>query len=292
MNTIVLDGHQLSLSGLILHCSTIPFLGQKRMVIVEGLLSRFETKRKESKSEGEDWQAIADYVDEMPSTTVLVLLDGPVSKANPLLKKIITKALVEEFPQLKGARLQQWIQTRVHSQGSSISPKASELLATFSGENLWIVANETDKLLTYTDGRRIEEKDIQLLTSYSREANVFAMTDALIEKRPAVAIKLLHQLMNEGAAVTYLLFMITNQVRLMLRAKDLVTQRMPAADIAAHLGLSPKYPMDKLLRQSASYADCRLLEVYQKLLDTDVSIKTGKQKDSLALDLLVAELSY
>lgn len=292
MNTVVLDGHPLSLSGLILHCSTIPFLGQKRMVIVEGLLSRFESKRKETKPEGEDWQALADYIDEMPSTTVLILLDGPVSRANPLLKKLTAKASVEEFPQFKGVRLQHWIQTRINYQGGSISPKATELLSAFSGENLWIVANEIDKLLAYTNGRRIEERDVQLLTSYSREANVFTMTDALIEKRPAIAIKMLHQLMNEGAAVTYLLFMITNQVRLMIRAKDLVKQRIPAADIAANLGLSPKYPMDKLLRQSASYEDSRLIEVYQKLLDTDVSIKTGKQKDSLALDLLLAELSY
>ncbi len=34
----------------------------------------------------------------------------------------------------------------------------------------------------------------------------------------------------------------------------------------------------------------RLKEAYQILLETDLAIKTGRLKDELALDLLVAEL--
>jgi hypothetical protein len=34
----------------------------------------------------------------------------------------------------------------------------------------------------------------------------------------------------------------------------------------------------------------RLVEVYRKLLDTDIAIKTGKWKGELALELLIAEV--
>ncbi|MCJ7831145.1 MAG: DNA polymerase III subunit delta, partial [Dehalococcoidia bacterium] len=41
-NTSQLDGGRLQPAELLAPCSTIPFLGSHRLVIVEGLLGRFE----------------------------------------------------------------------------------------------------------------------------------------------------------------------------------------------------------------------------------------------------------
>ena len=73
-------------------------------------------------------------------------------------------------------------------------------------------------------------------------------------------------------------------------AKELDGQQMDVNRIRGELKLSPHYPMDKLLRQANNYSWERLINVYHKLLETDISIKIGKQKDRLALDVLVAEL--
>ena len=44
VNITVLEGQQVSPAQLRNICETVPFLSEKRLVIVEGLLSRFEPK--------------------------------------------------------------------------------------------------------------------------------------------------------------------------------------------------------------------------------------------------------
>ncbi|GAI25075.1 unnamed protein product [marine sediment metagenome] len=56
---------------------------------------------------------------------------------------------------MRDAGLRQWIQRHVTEQGGSISPQAVNLLAKRIGGNLWIMANEINKLILFTSGRRI-----------------------------------------------------------------------------------------------------------------------------------------
>jgi len=280
-NTTIFEGHQLKLSQLVDVCSAMPFFGSHRLVIVEGLLGRFE--------EG-DGRSLKDVVGGMPETTVLVLIDGQVKRDNPLLKELAPQAKVKEFPLLRGAALREWIQRRVAKGSGTISTQAVRLLAALVGENLWVLASEIEKLLLYTYGRRIEEGDVREVVSYAREASVFTMVDALIEGRASTAARLLHQLLQEGATAPYLLVMITRQLRLLVQAKELSLKGVPASLIKDRLGLASDYTLTKALQQSRRYSMGRLEQVYRKLLETDLAIKRGIWKGELALDLLVAEL--
>jgi len=76
----------------------------------------------------------------------------------------------------------------------------------------------------------------------------------------------------------------------MVQARELDGRGLSLAEKQKQLGVSPNYPIERLLKQSARYPMPRLIEIYQKLLETDVAIKTGKWQDKLALDLLVAEV--
>ena len=62
------------------------------------------------------------------------------------------------------------------------------------------------------------------------------------------------------------------------------------AEIQSKLGLTNEYALRKTLEQAGRYTAERLEEVYHKLLETDISIKTGKYDDGLALNILIAEL--
>ena len=78
-NTTVLQGQNLTLQQLIITCDTLPFLAPRRLVIVEGLLSRFETQDKEkraAKPKDSEWQSFKEYLNRMPGSTVLILADG------------------------------------------------------------------------------------------------------------------------------------------------------------------------------------------------------------------------
>lgn len=291
----VLDGSKVTIDELLTACHTVSFFSPKRLVIVEGLLSRFEKnvkrgKGKEKTNVLKDWDGLVEI--DLPDSSVLVLVDGQLKKTNPMLKKLTPSADVKECVPLdiRGGDLTKWITSRAKSMGCEITPKAVRLLIDLIGNDLWILSNEVDKLCIHAGGDRIEESDIQLLVSYAREANVFHMVDAVIQQRREVAERLLHQLLGEGAAPVYLLHMITGEFRLLIQVKQHSGRGVSANAVGSKIGESKDWKVEKLMRSAGRYSSQRLEGIYQRLLDTDISIKTGKCEGELALDLLVNDL--
>ena len=297
-NTTILDGQQVTLDQLRAVAETAPFLAEKRLVIVQGLLGRFEAggkprRRKKAAPLAEreaEHKLFADYLTKIPDGTVLVLVDGKIKGGNPLLKQLSPHAKVMSFPLLKEERLRQWIRQGVAEQGATISPEAVDLLAKLVGGNLWIMTNEIIKLALFASGRRIEVEDIRAVVSSAQETSVFAMVDAILDFKAGVAEQLLEQLLERGASTAYLLVMLSRQVRLIVQAGALRRQRRPEVEIQDRLGLTSEFALRKTLDQAQRYPLERLREVYNKLLETDLAIKTGKYEGGLALNLLIAEL--
>jgi DNA polymerase-3 subunit delta len=299
VNTSVLDGQQLRLSQLVDACSTVPFLCPCRLVIVKGLLGRLETKfgaeRRTARSKAknnsalEEWTGLAEYIKQMPPTTLLVLIDGEVKAGNRLMKSLAPLAKVKGFPPLNDRSLSDWVQGRIKEGGGNISPAALKLLVGLVGADLWVMSGEIDKLLAYCSGQVITEDDVKQLTSYAREVNIFALVDAILEGRRSQAQQLLHRLLRDGASPAYILAMITRQLRLIVMAKDL-GRKKSRTGILNSLEPISDFSLDKAARQAEAFTLERIKEAYHKLLETDVAIKTGKYEGDLALDLLVVEL--
>jgi len=296
-NTTVLDGRQVMVEQLRSVCETVPFLSEKRLVIVEGLFERFDsgnrTGRKKSSrqpEQPEEYRAIADGIKQLPEFTELVLIGGGIKAGNPLLRELSAMTRVKSFPRLKPSQLSQWIMQRVKAVGGSISPQAINLLIRFVGNDLWIMANEVDKLALFTGGRRIEEADVRAVVSYAQEANVFAMIDAVLEFRVGVAQELLQQLFKQGIAPAQLLVMLSRQVRIIFQIKEMRGRKKSRTDIQNKLGLTSDFVLNKAWEQADRYSPARLREVYHRLLETDLSIKTGRLEGELALNILIAEL--
>jgi DNA polymerase-3 subunit delta len=298
-NTTVLDGQQVTLGQLRNACETIPFLAERRLVIIHGLLERFEARGKSGRQkkitstsarEGE-YKSLSECITKLPESTVLVLIDGKIKSRNPLFCTLSASAKVMSFPLLRGIKLHQWIQNHVEEANGSISPRAVDLLARFVGSNLWIMANEIDKLVLFTSSRRVEEADIRLVVSYAQEASVFAMVDAILESRAGVAGQLLQQLLQQGVSPVYLLVMLARQVQIIVRVRELKNQGKSKAEIQNKLASTLEFVLRKALEQADRYSLARLKEVYHKLLGADLSIKTGKYDAELTINILVAELS-
>ncbi|MBE9482569.1 MAG: DNA polymerase III subunit delta [Chloroflexi bacterium] len=297
-NTTVLEGQQVTLDRLRSVCETVPFLAERRLVIIRGLLERFESKGKSGRqkkavsltnqqNESELW---ASCLSNIPDSTVLALVDDRVSGNNPLFCALSVRAEVKSFPLLRGIKLRQWIEKRVRREGGDISPEAIDLLAKLVGSNLWIIKNEIDKLTLLTSGRRIEAEDVNKVVSYAQQDSVFAMVDAVLEFKAGIAERSLKQLLERGATPAYLLVMLSRQVRMITRVRGLKNQGKSEKEIQTRLGLTLEFAFRRTLEQASRYPLARIKEVYYKLLETDLSIKTGKYEGELALNILIAEL--
>jgi DNA polymerase-3 subunit delta len=326
LNTTVLEGAQVTVNQLRSVCEVVPFLAAKRLVIVNGLLERFDPKPKSGKGKSaasfgsapstsllrlrsgqvgtsqdnpfgfaQD-KPFSEYLPKVPESTLLVLVDGLPDKdkkardKNPLLSELSNKAKLVTFPSLKDAQLRAWVQKRVAERGGAISPAAINLLARTVGGNLWVMSNEIDKLITFAAGRQIAEPDINRLVSEARETSIFGLVDAIVEFRADTAQGLLEKLLQKGTSPTHVLVMLARQVNFVVRAKDLKRQGKPTAEIRTLLNIAQEFLLSKALDQASRYSLERLKEVYHKLLETDLAIKTGKYEGDLALNMLVAEL--
>jgi len=296
-NTTIMEGQRLTLAELRSKCDALPFLSQHRLVIVDGLLRRFEGKQGRTRSgRGKpadglgEWEELASYAGQMPETTVLVLIDVEVKGGNPLLKQLSPVAEVRTFPLLRGKYLRSWIQQQVREQGGSITLPAVQLLADLIGGDLWAMNGEIQKLLLYSQGRTIGEDHVRDLVSHAQEASIFALVDAVAERRIEPAQRVLHRLYRDGMEPTHILTMITRQFRLIALVGDL-EKGLSRPQMQDRLGLKSPYALDKTLDQARLYDFAGVKRAYDKLLETDLAIKTGKYSDKLALELLVAELA-
>jgi DNA polymerase-3 subunit delta len=281
-------------------CQTVPFLGSHRLVIVHGLLGRFQqrgrsrTRRRAANEEDEGalgpWQRFVDALPALPETTALVLLDGDVSAKNPLLEALRRHAKPREFKPLAQSDVAAWINRRAASYGVSLQARAVATLAVLVGNQLWTLDSELRKLATYANGAPVTEEDVRALVSLARDPSVFAMADAVIEGRARDAVDLLQRLLSEGEAPQLLLAMIARQYRLLLLAKELLERRVRAPEISAQLGVQG-FVIQRLLQQAPLYTLDGLRQAYRKLLDADLSVKRGQMDDESALQLLIFELA-
>jgi DNA polymerase-3 subunit delta len=296
-NTTKLEGQYLTPNQLRNRCDTAPFLSSHRLVIVERLLGPFEVKHSKSRSRKRksgnglaEWEGLDSYIRQMPETTVLVLVDEEVQGNNPVLKRLSPVAEVRTFPLLQGSELKGWIRQRVKGEGGAITPRAVNLLAELIGGDLWAMDGEIRKLLLHSQERPIGEDDVRQLVTCIQEANIFALVDGVAEGRTQLAQRLLHRLYDDGVPPTYILTMITRQFRLIALARDL-GKGLSRLQIQDRLGLKSSYALDKTLSQARLYDFEHVKRAYDKLLETDLAIKTGKYSDKLALELLVTELA-
>jgi DNA polymerase-3 subunit delta len=299
-NTTILEGARVTPEQLRSACETVPFLADKRLVVVEGLLERFEPKgrgkkKKSSRSPdpSEDFQPLVDSMKDLPPFTELVIIGGDVKSNNPLLLGLASMAKVSKFPMLKYDELKRWVEQRVKQagEGSGISARAVELMVRLVGNDLWTLANEIDKLGLFAGERTIEEADVRAVVSHAREASVFNMVDAIMESRVNLAQELLQQLFRQGMTPAQILVMLARQARIIFQVRDMRDRGVSRGAIQTRLGLTSDFVWRKAWEQADKYSPSRLNEVYHRLLEADIAIKTGKYGDpELVLDILVAEL--
>ncbi len=296
-NTTILDGKLVTPERLRGACEAMPFLAEKRLVIVEGLLERFEprgrTGRKKASRRTEpsdEYRTIAEAVKKLPPFTELVLIGGGIKPGNPLLRELANLTRVRNFKLLNRSQLEQWVGKRIKETGGRISPQALNLLVRFVGNDLWAMANEVDKLVLFTGGRPIEEADIKAVVSSARDESVFALVDAVLEFRTGTAQSMLQHLYTQGLAPAQLLVMLSRQARIILQMKEMRAQGKTRGDIQSKLGLTSDWLLRKAWEQADRYSPGRLRELYHRLLETDISIKTGKTDGEIALNILIAEL--
>ena len=293
VSTTTLDGASVSLAELEAAWSTIPFLADRRTVMVRGLLARMESGRGGStRSRGfdDEWSDMGERLAIVPESSDVIFVDAAVNRGNPLLRAIRPLAQVHEFRLPSVREMPGWVRQRADRLGAAIEPSAISALVDAIGNDTRLIDMELQKLALYRSYGMIRRQDVEAMVSYVREANIFAAVDAALEGRAGIALRLVHQLLDAGRPPTYLITMLARQVRFLIVAKDMKARGFQQDEIGRKLSISG-YPLTKTMQQEGRFDAVRLVEIHRRLIEADLSIKTGAADEEMALDALIVALS-
>ena len=211
--------------------------------------------------------------------------------AKELFKKLTAKPVeFEEFDVLTGVKLENWIKKEVQDNGGQMDNAAVKKLALAVGADLWQMGSEINKLISFRGDKMIFEADVDEMVKAKIENDIFKTIDALAARNKAAAFKLLHQHLAQGESEIYLLSMLAYQFRNLLLVKSELERGAQFQNLGKKLSLHP-YVLRKSFEQSRGFSLPALKKIYERLLETDLAVKSGQAEPRVALDLVVGEIT-
>ena len=296
LNISEFDGAETTVPEALAAAKSYPFLAEKRLVIVKGLISHI-TRKGAGQAGKKASERLIDELPRLPDYARLVLVESAtLADKNRVLSaaKKLSNGYIAKFetPQ----NLTGWIIQRAREEfQAEITPQAASAIASVVTDDLQRADNELFKLVCYVDGEHaIGEDDVAALTPYVPEANIFEMVDALATGNGQRALELIHRSLRDNPRDPGfgLFTMIVRQFRLLLMAKDHLDGGggSGAPVIARELRVHP-FVAGKLSTQSRAFSLHQLDAILKRLQRYDQDMKTGRIEPRLALDLLVSSLA-
>lgn len=278
-----------NLEAAIEDAESFPFMGEKRLVFIEGAMFFTAEKKKDIKQSTEVLEA---YLASPAPYTVLVI-HVPSEKLDE--RKKITKltkknAAVIEAKKLTVNDIKGWIKSKVADHRLQIEDEAVEKLTVLAGTNLFMLAGEIEKLALYAGGSDvIRHEDVVLLTPKSVENNVFDLIEFTLNGRTGHAIELYHDLIRQKEEPLKLLALLSGQFRLIYQVKNMSGKGFSQQQIASRLKVHP-FRVKLAGQHAAKLSADHLKTIMLELAECDLSLKSSSGRKDMIIEMFLTKL--
>lgn len=290
VNAVSLEGAGLKFERFQQGVASQGFLSSRRFIVID---RPFEADKKTQ-------DMIAEFITSksVPDEAIVVFIGDDVVQKKRMkdaegpsqLASVLRRSKnIETFNPLTPSEVERWIVKRVKERGGSIERAAAERLSTIVGSDLWLAANEIDKLVSQKHSGLITIADVETDISGKIEANIFEFTDALSKKNTGRALAALEQHFATGANELYLLTMIARQIRILLSIADIAKSEPNPSTIAVRLSLHP-YVVKKGLEQIRTFSRSELLHAHDEIVMIDHRLKNSRDNPRALLELFVLRM--
>ncbi len=292
-NLLELDGAEVTLPDLRSVCDALPFLGDRRVVIVKGLLGRFADKDAEdSGTKGASPAAafakeLKAYLPQVPESTVLVFVERRKLGSSAVANALRSGGTVEDFSLPTGDGLAAYIERAVSANGGSIEHAAASLLAAAVADDPSRLEPELDKLLAYSGGDgQVTVRDVRELVEIPIEVAVWDLTDAMYSHDAAAAVLALRTLLERGQPGQQVMGAVASQIRNLVVAEE--HRGASPEKLATATGMKP-FVARKSVGALRNFKPGEPGRILNALRDLDLRTKTGKAELNSALEFLVVD---
>ncbi|MFU0825370.1 DNA polymerase III subunit delta [Clostridium sp.] len=286
LNYVEMDGLNITIDSIINACETLPFMSDKRMVII--YRANF-LKDRVDKSMDRLSKEVSSYIKTLPKHCILIMyyiFENDKEKESDKLKKLNKLACTVKFSKLKGASLQKKVGDMFKEKGKEISKADLALFCSLVENNIDIIENEIEKLCSYTEEREITPKDIYDLVSGKEDNDIFNLVEFLSQRKPQVSLDVLNELLFKGESASVILRMIQRQFKLLFDIKLGIYKGKSKDELTRELKLHP-YVCEKMIMQSKKFSIEQLEKIIELCLNTEKNLKSTSVDEKTEMELLI-----
>ena len=276
------DPGSVMASAVLDELRTLPFLTQKRVVVLRGADSFISQNR----------ELLEKYFDNPCPTGILVLTVGSWPSQTRLAKKLPKVGRLIRVKQPTWQQLpQRLVEYAKDAHDKKLSPDAAQLLIELTGDDVIRLYGEIDKLALFAQAEKvIKLEHVESLIGHNRLYNVFAVIDAVAAGETTRAIERLRKVFAEDRSAEYTIVgTFAYHFRRMFNAKVLLEKGVGERAVAERLRIwGDRRSFFSQLRR----IPLRQLGLMLRQLATiDFEIKTGQAKAKVAMEQLVLKVA-
>ncbi len=266
-NLETFEGESFNADDVVAACNTLPFVSERRLVIVRGI-------DKLSKDASE---TLVRYAENPSPTTILALVGKKLAK-NTRLYKIVDKlgGVIErktpdarEFPRV--------VQDMFARAGKRVSLDGAEYLVNAVGRDMQRLSVEVGKTVSYVGDRtEVGLADVEEVASTTAKTSVFELGNALGNRDCGAALRLLNRLLGDGESVYGLHALALRQLRDLLSARALIDRGQDSQDDLAKALGRPAWQMRNLGSQARRFSSGELVALLQAAAASEAEMKTSR----------------
>jgi len=289
-NFSVYDLEETPIEEALEDAETFPFMGEKRLVILQNPL--FLTSEKSKGKIDHQLSKLESYL-KQPAPYSILVFSAPYEKLDErkkITKELKRNATVVEAKKLTEQETKAWVRERAVTHGSGIENDAIELLLALAGTNLFMLTSEIDKLALYAGENQLIRKEmVDHLTARSLEQTIFSLVDKVVHKNVEAALRIYYDLLKQNEEPIKILAVLTGQFRLIYQVKELARKGYGQQQIAGTLKIHP-YRVKLAAGQAGAFSDEELSRIIMLLADADYQMKTGGMKKEMLIEMILFQM--
>ncbi|MGE5454350.1 MAG: DNA polymerase III subunit delta [Methylocystaceae bacterium] len=290
VETVIVDSDNITAEQLLEQLDFSPLFATARLVVLHKLPLWDEGgRRSQLLSQVKD--NLLNYFQSPPDGQWVVATAGKISMQNPLVAELKKLSALEEIkPPTAGERLRI---IKLESTARGLMLGENELKAiSEAGQNLYFICSMFDKW-TLLPGLKIDGQLLQLEgIGADSEGAIFAFTDAIILGQGKKALLEMRRLQEAGEPGLKILATVNRQLMTLAKVKGWGEEGRLSADIAVDIGDKKGFRTKRLMQDAERISWQRLRLLFGLICKTDVSIKTSRFSESMALEYLAISAAH
>ncbi|MGB7684208.1 MAG: DNA polymerase III subunit delta [Solirubrobacterales bacterium] len=184
--------------------------------------------------------AVADALAELPPDLTLVLIARAKAPAKLARAVKAAEGEIHEFEAPKARDMPRTLVEDAGRLGFRLEPAAARVLVDRMGANPVRLHNELERLALWAgEGGTVTAADLDEMVADTSEAAVWTLSDALLERDSATALRIGQRLIDQGENVTGLIYGIASRLRSACAAAAQLEDGVPPKQVESSLKMHP-----------------------------------------------------